>query len=55
MFMMPYPSWSSYFINSTSHTYLGGATYYNTTVMNVPLTGWVGNIIANGPAQHVGP
>jgi hypothetical protein len=55
MYLTPYPSWSSYFVNSTSHTYLGGATYYTTTVMNVKLSDWVGNIVSNGPGSHVGP
>ncbi|MCK6589677.1 MAG: pectinacetylesterase family protein, partial [Polyangiaceae bacterium] len=55
MFMMPYPSWSSFFVDSTSHTYLGGASYYNTTVMGVNLADWVGNIVNQGPGSHVGP
>jgi len=55
VYMTPYPSWGSYFVSSASHTYLGGATYYSTTVMNVKLTDWVGNIVNNGPGSHVGP
>jgi hypothetical protein len=55
VYLTPYPSWSSYFVNSTSHTYLGGATFYNTTVMNVKLSDWVGNVVNSGPGSHVGP
>jgi len=50
------PPWGSYFINSTTHTYLGGnAGYFNTTVNNVTLTSWVGDMVNGGPITNVGP
>jgi hypothetical protein len=49
------PGWATYFVSSTSHTYLGGGAYYNTNVDNVPLTQWVGTVVSGGQAGHVGP
>ena len=50
------PAWGTYFVTSTSHTYLGGASsYYNTTVMGTPLTTWVGDMVNAGPILNIGP
>ena len=54
-FLKPSPAWSSYYVNSTSHTYLGGNAYYNTNVQGTALTGWVGGVVNGAPASHVGP
>ncbi|MRG96547.1 pectin acetylesterase-family hydrolase [Polyangium spumosum] len=54
-FLEPSPAWSSYYVSSTTHTYLGGSGYYNTTVQGAALTDWVGGIVSGAPAVHVGP
>jgi hypothetical protein len=55
MYLTPQPSWGSYFVSSTSHTYLSSAPYYNTTVMNIALTQWVSDLVTGGPSSHIGP
>lgn len=53
---MTSPAWATYFVSSTSHTYLGGTnSYYNTTVMNTKLTTWLGNLVNGGPLLDIGP
>lgn len=54
-YMMQSAAWATYFISSTTHTYLGGNGYYNTTVNGVKLTDWVGDMVGGGQAGHVGP
>jgi hypothetical protein len=54
-FLKTSPAWSSYYVNSTSHTYLGGGAYYSTTVQGVSLTGFVTGVVDGAPAMHVGP
>ncbi|NUP10546.1 MAG: hypothetical protein HOW73_31240 [Polyangiaceae bacterium] len=54
-YLAPLPVWSSYFVSSTTHTYIGGAGYTSTTVDEVPLTEWVGAIVDGNDAGHVGP
>ncbi|NUP08817.1 MAG: hypothetical protein HOW73_22450 [Polyangiaceae bacterium] len=49
------PAWSSYFVESTTHTYLAGSGYADTTVDRVPLTDWITAIIDGGEPGHVGP
>ncbi|MFT3769312.1 MAG: pectin acetylesterase-family hydrolase [Minicystis sp.] len=49
------PAWGTYFVSSTTHTYLGGNGYYNTTVMNVKLTSWLADLVNGGPIADVGP
>jgi hypothetical protein len=56
MYLSQSPAWATFFVTSTQHTYLGGAsTYYNTTVMGTPLTAWVGDIVNGGALLNVGP
>lgn len=54
-YLKPTPAWSSFFINSTSHTYLGGNSYYNTTVMGTSLTSFVDGIVNGAASVHIGP
>ncbi len=54
-FLKASPAWGSYFVSSTSHTYLGGNAYYNTNVQGVALSSWVGDIVNGAPSTHVGP
>jgi len=49
------PAWSTYFVSSTSHTYLGGGSFYSTNVQGVSLTSWVDDRVNGAPAAHVGP
>jgi hypothetical protein len=49
------PVWATYFRSATQHTYLGGDSYYSTTVDNVALTDWVGAMVGAGQAGNVGP
>lgn len=50
------PPWGSYFINGTQHTWIGANnTFYNTTVQNVPLPKWFGDMVNGGPIANVGP
>jgi hypothetical protein len=55
MFLKPTPSWSTFFVTSTTHTYLGGNGYYNTTVMGTALTTWAAGIVDGAAAVHIGP
>lgn len=55
MFLQPSPAWSSYYINATTHTYLGGNGYYNTTVGGTALTTWTAGIVDGAAAAHIGP
>lgn len=54
-FLKPTAAWSTFFVNSTSHTYLGGGSYYSTTVMGTALTTWTAGIVDGAAATHVGP
>ena len=54
-FLKPSPAWSSFYVDSTSHTYLGGTSYYNTTVAGTALTTWTAGIVDGAAAVHIGP
>jgi hypothetical protein len=45
----------SYIIHSTSHTWMTGLSFYNTTVSGMALTEWVDLLINDGIATHVDP
>lgn len=47
-------NFGTYYVSSTSHTWIGGGTFYSTTVQNTPLTTWVAALI-NGTTSHVAP
>jgi len=49
------PVWATYFVSSTSHTYLGGNAYYSTDVEGTKLSAWVAAMVGDGQAGHVGP
>lgn len=55
MFLKASPAWSSYFISSTQHTWIGGGSYYSSMVMGVSMTSWVDGIVNGAAAAHVGP
>lgn len=56
VYMNSQPSWGSYFVASTSHTYIGGNdSFYTTTVQNVKLTDWFSDLAKGGTPSHVGP
>lgn len=46
--------WSTYFVNSITHTYLIGPGFYTTKVGDKPLTSWVKELIA-GQVSNVAP
>jgi hypothetical protein len=48
------PTWGSYFIDSTQHTWLLGPGFYLTEVGGVKLTQWMRDLL-NGAPSHVGP
>jgi hypothetical protein len=49
------PGWASYFVDSVSHTYLVGPSFYTTEVDGTKLTEWVADLINGGSPGHVGP
>jgi hypothetical protein len=49
------PSWGTYFVNSTTHTYLIGPGFYTTASAGWPLTAWVNDLVNDGPANDIGP
>jgi hypothetical protein len=53
-YLMKGGKWGTYFVNSTTHTYLIGPGFYTTTVQGKPLTAWVGDVLA-GQAGNIGP
>lgn len=48
-------AWSSYYINSVVHTYIGGAGFYGTTVSGVKLNDWVSAFLSGTAMSQVGP
>lgn len=46
--------WSTYYVDSTTHTYLL-AGLYSTTVQGKKLSAWLGDVVNDGPMEHVGP
>lgn len=48
-------TWSTYYVPSLTHTYLGGPEFYSTTRSNIKLTDWSGGVISGAPAAQVGP
>jgi Pectinacetylesterase len=40
------PGFGTYFIQGQQHTWIGGGSFYNTTVAGVPLTSWVADLVA---------
>jgi hypothetical protein len=54
-FLKQSPAWGSYYIASTSHTWIGGSSFYSTSVGGKPLTGWVSDLVNGGAPSHVGP
>jgi hypothetical protein len=49
------PNLGTYIIASTSHTWLNGLAFYNTTVSGMSLPEWVNLIMNQGIATHVDP
>jgi len=48
-------AWASYYVDSTTHTYLMGPGFYTTTVQDKKLTQWVSDVVNEGTIEHVGP
>jgi hypothetical protein len=48
-------TWATYYVDSTTHTYLLGPGFYTTTVDGKKLSSWVGDVVNDGPMEHVGP
>lgn len=46
--------WGTYYVDSTTHTYLAGPGFYLTQVNGVKLTDWVRDLV-QGAASNVGP
>lgn len=49
------PGWATYFVDSISHTYLVGPSFYTTEVDGTKLTAWVGALVDGGSPGHIGP
>ncbi|MBK9265673.1 MAG: hypothetical protein IPM54_38525 [Polyangiaceae bacterium] len=47
--------WGTYFVDSTTHTYLLGPGFYSTAVQGKKLSAWLGDIVNDGPVEHIGP
>lgn len=47
--------WATYYVDSTTHTYLVGPGFYTTTVNGTRLTNWVHDVVNDGPMAHVAP
>jgi hypothetical protein len=47
--------WSTYLVNSTTHTYVIGPGLYTTSVAGTKLTDWIDGIVTGAPSAHVGP
>jgi hypothetical protein len=50
-----YPEFGTYYITSTQHTWIGGGSFYNTTVGGVRMVDWFTNIVTGKSADAVGP
>ena len=48
------PVWGSYIVTSTSHTWIGGNSFYETDVGGTLLVDWVEDLI-DGTTSHVSP
>lgn len=46
--------WGTYYVDSTTHTYLLSGMY-NTTVQGKKLSSWLGDVVNDGPMEHIGP
>jgi hypothetical protein len=56
VYMSQSPAWGTYFIPSTTHTWIpGNNSFFNTTVMSEPLPAWVGDMVNGGPIANIGP
>jgi hypothetical protein len=56
VYLKPTVNWGSFFVNSTSHTYLGSnSSYYSTTVLGTALPAWVDGIVNGAAPVHIGP
>lgn len=53
--MSSYDNFGTYYINSTTHTWIGGAGFYTTTVGGVRLVDWFRDIVEGTSAADVGP
>ncbi|MFI5306118.1 MAG: pectin acetylesterase-family hydrolase [Polyangiales bacterium] len=52
---MLYPNFGTYYITSSQHTWLGGASFYSTTVGGMRMVDWFKNIVTGTSATQVGP
>ncbi|HRI64487.1 MAG TPA: pectin acetylesterase-family hydrolase, partial [Polyangium sp.] len=56
MYLRLSPAWSTFYISSTNHTWIGSNnSFYNTTVMGTSLPSWVNGIVTGAAAVHIGP
>jgi hypothetical protein len=49
------PNFGTYYISSTQHTWIGGPSFYSTTVGGTRMVDWFKNIVEGTSATHVGP
>ncbi|WP_394829573.1 pectin acetylesterase-family hydrolase [Pendulispora albinea] len=54
-YLKPAPNAGTYYVGTTSHTFLASSAFYSTTVKGVPLTKWMGDLIKGEPPTHVAP
>lgn len=50
-----YPSFGTFFIPSTSHTWIGGEAFYTTSAGGVKMVDWFAKIVNGENAGHTGP
>jgi len=48
-------SWATYYVDSTTHTYLVGPGFFSTSVNGKKLSTWVADVVGEGPMEHVAP
>jgi hypothetical protein len=53
--MDAYDNFGTYYINSTTHTWIGGGGFYTTTVGGTRLVDWFRDIVDGTAAADVGP
>jgi len=46
--------WGTYYVDSTTHTYLLSGMY-STTVQGKKMSSWLSDVINDGPMEHIGP
>lgn len=54
-YLVPQPAWSTFYVPGTTHTFLGGGSFYSTNVDGTSIASWVGGLVDGAASSHVGP